>query len=553
MNRTGLLCLLLSLSSTFSATAEPVPPAAGLPMPMPSAAAAADDPLDRHLRRLEDELRSRPPTVEDAAHQKRLLHHLRFLRARTGEGRTAVSRQQLERIRALEVQVRTGKTMPLLAPDHRRGDKGVGSATISGTVTRSPNGAPIADVDVYLWDESGSLIDLAFTNGAGNYELDFVFPGRYYLSTQNFAGFLDEIYDGFPCPRTLAPFCDVTVGTPIDLADGGTAQADFALVLGGSITGAVTAAGTGERIDAYVTVYDAAGGFVGDSFAGTGGQYLVEGLPAGSYFVATNSFGSYRDEIYDDRPCLFPCDATTGDAVAVALETTTSGIDFVLNELGSIAGTVVDSLSGDPIPFLDLTVRDAEGSNVQFGFTDDSGEYTVGGLPPGNYFVTTRNFYGFADELYDDLPCPFGACDPTTGTPILVALDSTTAGIDFELAGGCVETETVLCLNSERFRIEARWRDFADNTGSGHAVRLSDDTGYFWFFADGNVEQLVKVLNACGLPGFNNFWVFAAGLTNVEVTLTVTDVRTGQTKQYVNPIGVAFQPVQDTTDFRSCP
>jgi hypothetical protein len=61
------------------------------------------------------------------------------------------------------------------------------------------------------------------------------------------------------------------------------------------------------------------------------------------------------------------------------------------------------------------------------------------------------------------------------------------------------------------------------------------------------------VLDACGLPNFNNFWVFAAGLTNVEVRLTVTDVRTRQTKQYVNPLGVAFQPIQDTTDFHVCP
>jgi hypothetical protein len=42
-------------------------------------------------------------------------------------------------------------------------------------------------------------------------------------------------------------------------------------------------------------------------------------------------------------------------------------------------------------------------------------------------------------------------------------------------------------------------------------------------------------------------------LTNVEVTLRVTDTRNGTVQTYFNPLGTAFQPVQDTSAFATCP
>ena len=82
---------------------------------------------------------------------------------------------------------------------------------------------------------------------------------------------------------------------------------------------------------------------------------------------------------------------------------------------------------------------------------------------------------------------------------------------------------------------------------------LTEDSGYFWFFGENNVEVTVKVLNACSLEGFNNFWVFAAGMTDVEVTLTVVDTQTGQIQTYGNEFGTPFQPILDTSAFSTCP
>ncbi len=116
--------------------------------------------------------------------------------------------------------------------------------------------------------------------------------------------------------------------------------------------------------------------------------------------------------------------------------------------------------------------------------------------------------------------------------------------------GGCQASPSVLCLGSGRFRATASWRKGDGATGQGSAVPITGDTGYFWFFSPENIEVVTKVLNGCS---FNDrYWVFAGGLTNVEVTLAVTDTQTGEIRTYTNPLGTAFQPLQDTSAFPAC-
>ncbi len=114
----------------------------------------------------------------------------------------------------------------------------------------------------------------------------------------------------------------------------------------------------------------------------------------------------------------------------------------------------------------------------------------------------------------------------------------------------CAPGFNALCVSGSRFRLEAEWQDGAGHHGLANAVQLTAETGYFWFFDDHNVELVVKVLNACS--PFQRFWVFAAGLTNVQVDLKITDSLTGATKTYTNPQGRAFQPIQDTGAFATC-
>jgi hypothetical protein len=104
---------------------------------------------------------------------------------------------------------------------------------------------------------------------------------------------------------------------------------------------------------------------------------------------------------------------------------------------------------------------------------------------------------------------------------------------------------------NDRFSAGIAWKTEAGQIGLGNPVELTTDSSYFWFFAATNVEVVVKVLDACT---FNDrFWVFAGGLTNVETLLTVVDSKGTFLAAYLNPQGRAFQPVQDTNAFPSCP
>jgi hypothetical protein len=116
--------------------------------------------------------------------------------------------------------------------------------------------------------------------------------------------------------------------------------------------------------------------------------------------------------------------------------------------------------------------------------------------------------------------------------------------------GPCSPTATEICLNNDRFRVQALYQT-ADQGGQAHTVKLTADSGYLWFFSETNIEAVVKVLNGCGVN--NRYWVFAAGLTNVRVVLSVTDTQLGTSKVYVNPLNTAFPPIQDTSALASCP
>jgi hypothetical protein len=120
----------------------------------------------------------------------------------------------------------------------------------------------------------------------------------------------------------------------------------------------------------------------------------------------------------------------------------------------------------------------------------------------------------------------------------------------------CVPGPTTLCLDSlrysNRFQVDATWtpRDGSPPRAAA-ARRLTEQTGTFTFFDRANVEVVLKVLEACQ-PPFERFWVFAAGLTDLEVELTVTDTFTGEQRSYGSADGTSFDEIRDTDAFE-CP
>ena len=177
-----------------------------------------------------------------------------------------------------------------------------------------------------------------------------------------------------------------------------------------------------------------------------------------------------------------------------------------------------------------------------------AGHGTLSRITPGGsiteFAIPTAGYSGWLPEHPSSIAAaPDGSiwiADYDNGQIVRFALEATS----------CIADGTTLCLNDGRFRVTADWRSRDGSAGQAGGIGLTSNSGYFWFFEPANVELVVKVLDGCSVGG--TYWFFAAGLTNVEVTMTVTDTYSGISKTYTNPAGAPFAPIQDTGSF-PCP
>jgi len=114
----------------------------------------------------------------------------------------------------------------------------------------------------------------------------------------------------------------------------------------------------------------------------------------------------------------------------------------------------------------------------------------------------------------------------------------------------CTQDETTLCLNGGRFKAQAQWMSPDGIRAAAQAVRVTGETGYFTFSDPDSAEVFLKVVDGCGVN--DRTWVFAGGLTNLGVVLTITDTATGVVRSYSNPPNTPFAPLQDIAAFLTC-
>ncbi|MEM9291681.1 MAG: carboxypeptidase regulatory-like domain-containing protein [Acidobacteriota bacterium] len=430
-------------------------------------------------------------------------------------------------------------------------------ARISGVVSDQNGPLQGATVRLGLKPTADSLEPAAantLTAADGSYSFGSL-PGEEFVVSVEAPDYASELWPDVPCGL----FCDPREGEPILLSEGEEVSGiDFLLGPELSISGSVRSEETGEPLgDVNLLLYLEDGEVEGLAQTLDDGTYRIEGIRPGTYFLRSLSKGQYPSMLYDGSFCELPeglCDVTQGTPVVVSAGINASDIDFRLPVGGRITGTVLNEL-GERVS----AVLKVGGLDDRFWVSPVfEGEYEIDGLAPGNYVVYTQpDLLGYRSQVYPGIPCAEGGeCDLDAGTPISVELGETVGGIDFvlERSGNCEPTAERLCLNEGRFAVEVDWMTPAGTVGKGKGGRLpdADDSGFFWFFNKSNAEMLVKVLNGCNTP-FNSYWVFTAGLTNVEVTITVTDTATGEVWTSINPLGSPFQPEQDTQAFKTCP
>jgi hypothetical protein len=261
-----------------------------------------------------------------------------------------------------------------------------GPGRISGKVTASDTSLAVADVTVCAEPFGGGGSTCEITAASGEYEIGGLNAGQYTVefTPPNPAEYFGQWYSGATSvgqatqvevkPATLTPGVDATlVKTPPSGP--------------GSITGKVTAAGTGSPIAGVVVCAELTGA-AGRQCETTpaSGEYEITGLVEGQYTVEFSPPAEYLAQWYSG--------ATAADqamAVGVSAGTVTPGIDAVLQKHpsgpGKIVGKVTAADTGQPIEGVKVCVEEVGVSGSTCETTDGSGDYTLSHLPAGQWLI----------------------------------------------------------------------------------------------------------------------------------------------------------------------
>ncbi|MBI1884645.1 MAG: carboxypeptidase regulatory-like domain-containing protein, partial [Chlamydiae bacterium] len=310
--------------------------------------------------------------------------------------------------------------------------------SFSGTVT-DETGSPLVGIQVNIYDSKGNSVTFALTNTSGAYTSNAALAeGKYYATTTNSQGYVDELYNNVVCVGA----CNIFNGLTIAVTAGqNTPGIDFALSLGGVMGGAVTSdEESPQNLEGVeILVYNDEDVQVTSAFTlPVTGTYETAALPAGIYHARTLNSQRYQDEIYDNIPCGGLCDPSVGTDVEMVAGEKRSDIDFALIKQATISGYVTDSFTSSALKNVAVNIYSQAGQIVSTTLTDETGYYVSAALEAGTYFASTYNAQGNVDQVYQNHDCG-PDCTPShqttfTPDPIVVQDDTATDGIDFALS-----------------------------------------------------------------------------------------------------------------------
>jgi hypothetical protein len=274
---------------------------------------------------------------------------------------------------------------------------------ISGIVTAESGGAPLANIEVCVKDNSSC----ATTNTSGEYTLSQLASGEYEVE------FSREFSGGNYLEQTRA---HVKVSAPST-----TSPVNAALASGGQIEGTVTAHGGAPLANVQVC----AEGTGNCAFTNAGGVYTIPGLAAGSYEVLFygSEAGNYAPQYYENKP------SRTGDkSVAVTVPNTTKDINAEMHPGAQITGKVTAASSGAELANILVCLS---GPWFACSPTSAGGEYTFPALPGGSYKL---EFLPGESESFEFHESPNYLSQSQEG--VSVAAESTRSGVNAALASG---------------------------------------------------------------------------------------------------------------------
>ena len=253
----------------------------------------------------------------------------------------------------------------------------------------------------------------------------------------------------------------------------------------------------------------------------TQGMYEFKDLPAGRYTVTAARSGFLRLQYGQRRP------GEAGRPLHLGENQALSGIDFALPRMSVITGRITDEI-GEPLAGVSVFAMQSRyfrgrkrmvpvGGQVR---TDDTGDYRLISLDPGDYYVmgTTRDTWtleGDAKQRVGFGPTYFsGTLVMANAQRVKVALGQEVSGTDFGMVPGRVATISGTATTASGLPL------------AGESVDVSQEfTG----------------------PNYSSMFGFASGKVNADGSFTIKDMAPGDYKLSVRWPGDADHPAQAAT------
>ena len=319
------------------------------------------------------------------------------------------------------------------------------SASIAGIVT-DPNGDPLPDTAVYLCyvadgtcDGENYTYEYAYTDEAGLYMEEGLLPGAWLVRFAPYwqYDYMTQWYDD------AALYAEAT---PVVLA-GGEARSGINAQMRPypSVSGKIS---LGDGMEyGNVTVYlcrldidySDCDGF--DYYTYTSpdedGDFLFTQVNAGAYTAyakTTVDWSNYRTIFWNQKPSIGSADIFT------VTEESVTNVDIIFNDTASVAGSVYDASSREPVAGAQLTLCwyvGGECDDAEHALADSMGDYSFATLLAGDYRLLVEDptglhvsaWYSAATSLASALPIVLAQDEAHDNVDLVMTLATGTSTI----------------------------------------------------------------------------------------------------------------------------
>lgn len=295
-------------------------------------------------------------------------------------------------------------------------------ASLSGTVRDRETGLPLNGIDILAINPaSAERVSWAHTGEEGIYTLHFLPAGNFIIlaSDQN-TGYAFQFYADTNL-KDQAIQVEVSVRKPVS-------GIDFELDAGAEITGRVFDINGNPVSGVMVRTCDTDMANCDDlpmAFTDEKGIYTLKGLPPGTFRVKLmpQRYSGYNAPYYFE-----PGSSAPSAPIAITAAETHAGIDFEISSLGTVSGSAAPSGPGAE-ECVKVTVVSVDANLLKTVCCDTEGNFTVGGLPTGDYYI-------HAFQISSGCSWRYGADEEIFEKPVHIEVPAVTPKVEL-LPAGC--------------------------------------------------------------------------------------------------------------------